>query len=103
MLDRIAISQAEIALFCKRWGIAEFAVFGSVLRDDFTPDSDIDILVSFKPGTKHGFADLTAMERELEIILGREVDLGTRCSVEEDPNYLRRRAILNSTQVIYAE
>jgi predicted nucleotidyltransferase len=103
MLDRITIPQDKIISFCKNWGITKFAVFGSVLRDDFASDSDIDILVTFRPDVKYGFADLAAMERELEVILGREVDLGTRRSVEEDPNYLRRRAILNSAQVIYAE
>jgi predicted nucleotidyltransferase len=103
MLDRIAIPQDEIASFCRRWGITEFALFGSVLRDDFTPESDIDVLVTFRLDVKYGFADLAAMEQELETIFGRSVDLGTRRSVEEDPNYLRRRAILDSTQVIYAE
>ncbi len=103
MLDRVAIPQDKIAAFCQRWGISELALFGSVLREDFTSQSDIDVLVVFKPGIKRGFADLTAMETELESIFGREIDLGTRRSVEEDPNYLRRNAILNSAHVIYAE
>lgn len=103
MLDRVAVPQDEIAAFCQRWGISELALFGSILRDDFTPQSDVDVLVTFKPGIKRGFADLSAMETELGSIFGRNIDLGTRRSVEEDPNYLRRNAILNSAQIIYAE
>ena len=103
MISKLAISQNEIEAFCLRWGIREMALFGSVLRADFNPESDIDVLVAFQPGTKVKFADLLRMEQELSAILGRKVDLGTRRSVEQDPNYLRRREILNSAQVIYAD
>ena len=103
MLDQIAMPQDKIAAFCRRWKIQEFSLFGSVLREDFSPESDIDVLVTFKPGVKYGFADLADMESELQAIFGRKVDLGTRRSVEEDPNYLRRKTILSSTKMIYAE
>ncbi len=103
MVSNITISQDLIAAFCQRWGIRELALFGSVLRDDFSHESDIDVLVAFEPGTKHTIGDLMAMEDELETIFGRKVDLGTRRSVEQDENYLRRKAILESAQVIYGE
>ena len=101
MISNIAIPHDEIASFCERRGISELALFGSVLRADFSPESDIDVLVTFKPGVKPTIADLTQMENELKVIFGRNVDLGTRHSVEEDANYLRRKAILDSTQVVY--
>jgi len=97
------LDEAEIAAFCRRWGIREFALFGSVLRDDFSPESDDDVLVSFKEGRKPKLADLLEMESELKAIFGRDVDLGTREAVEQDENYLRRKAILGSAQVIYEE
>lgn len=101
MLAKIQINQEEISAFCQRWQVNQFALFGSVLREDFHSDSDIDVLVEFEPGTKRRFKDLWAMENELQALFGRPVDLGTRQSVEQDPNYLRRRAILGSLQVTY--
>jgi uncharacterized protein len=103
MLPRVAIPQEQIAEFCHRWNIRELALFGSVLRNDFGDDSDVDILVKFKPETRVTIRDLMAMETELEAIFGREVDLGEHLMIENDPNYLRRRAILSSLQVIYEE
>lgn len=92
----------QIAEFCTRWGIVEFALFGSVLRDDFGPDSDIDVLVRFTTERKYKLHDILQMEREIEVLLGREVDLVDRLTVERSENYLRRRAILNSARLIYA-
>lgn len=103
MIQHIDLHREKIAAFCKRWGIQELALFGSVLRDDFSPDSDVDILITVPENRRLKLADLLQMQAELEDILGREVDLGTRRSVEEDENYLRRQAILESAQVIYAE
>ncbi len=103
MISNLAISQREIEVFCQRWNISVLALFGSVLREDFRTESDIDVLVTFKPETKVRFADLMQMEQELSAIFGRKVGLGTRKSVEDDPNYLRRREILGSAQVIYGE
>ena len=99
---RIAIPQKEIADFCRRWKIAEFALFGSVLRDDFEPDSDMDVLVTFAPDARWGLFALYKMEQELKAIFGREVDLATRGGVEASRNYIRRKAILSSAQVIHA-
>ncbi|HMM28797.1 MAG: nucleotidyltransferase family protein [Chloroflexota bacterium] len=99
---RISVSSAQIAAFCQRWNVIEFALFGSVLRDDFTPESDVDVLLSFAPGTVYKFKDLAAMEVELSTIFGRRVDVVDKDAVHASPNYLRRRAILSSAEVIYA-
>ncbi|MDE0434170.1 MAG: nucleotidyltransferase family protein [Bryobacterales bacterium] len=101
MNAHIDIPPDEIAAFCKRWQITELALFGSVLRDDFGPDSDVDVLVQFGEEARHTLFELDDMELELEEIFGREVDLVSRRGVEASRNYIRRKAILNSAQVIY--
>ena len=88
--------------FCKRWHIDEFAVFGSVLRGDFGPDSDLDVLVSFSPGADWGLLDHLQMEQELVALLNRKVDLLTRRAVEQSRNWIRRQEILSTAEVIYA-
>jgi hypothetical protein len=88
--------------FCKKWKVAEFAIFGSALRADFGPDSDVDVLVTFKPDSKWSLFDLVQMEEELKGMIGREVDLVTRPGIEASRNYLRRNAILSSAKVLYA-
>ncbi len=98
---RIEIPQDRVAEFCRRWKISELALFGSVLRDDFRPDSDVDVLVTFAPDARLRFSDLLQMERELKQILGRDVDLIDRACVEESKNWIRRRAILGSAQTVY--
>ena len=92
----------EIAAFCRRWQVVELALFGSALRDDFGPDSDIDLLVSFNPDARPTLFDVVRMQEELSRVLGRKVDLVTRRAVETSRNYIRRRAILGSAQVVYA-
>ena len=77
MSAKILIDRKKIADFCRRHHIRRLALFGSVLRDDFRPDSDVDILVEFEPGTSAGFLRLAAMELDLSKILGRKVDLRT--------------------------
>ena len=89
-----------IAEFCKRWQIREFALFGSVLREDFRPDSDVDVLVTYMPTAHPSLFSLVQMEEELKKILGRDVDLVDRLSVESSENYIRRRNVLNSAIVI---
>ena len=91
-----------IAAFCRKWKIAELAVFGSVLRNHFGPDSDVDVLVRFDPAARHGLSEWMETERELAEILGQEVDLISRQAVEWSDNYIRRKAILGSAQVLYA-
>ena len=74
----IDISQAKIAEFCQRHHIQKLSLFGSVLRDDFRPDSDVDVLVEFEPGKTPGYFKLVSMEMELsEMLKGRKIDLRT--------------------------
>lgn len=102
MTARVEIPSERIAAFCERWQVGELALFGSVLRDDFGPDSDIDVLATFRKEARHTLFDMVRMERELKAIFGREVDLVERADIERSPNYLRRRAILESPETIYA-
>lgn len=96
------IPEDKIADFCQRWRITELALFGSVLRSDFRPDSDVDVLVSFAPDARWSLFDLATMEHELEAVLGREVDLVERRAIEQAENYIRRKSILDNAEVIYA-
>src|SRR3990170_8236105 len=95
---RIDIPKERIAEFCRRWKISELALFGSVLREDFRPDSDVDVLVTFAPDAKWSLFDHVDMEDELAQILGRPVDLVSRRGIERSRNPFRRRAILESAR-----
>jgi uncharacterized protein len=90
-----------IRAFCKKWGVAEFALFGSVLRGDFRSDSDVDVLIAFEEAAKPTLFALADMQDELEALFGRKVDLLTRRGVEGMVNWYRRRHILDSARVIY--
>jgi predicted nucleotidyltransferase len=98
---KIAIPKDKIADFCRRWKISEFALFGSVLRDDFRSDSDLDVLVTFASDARWGLFALYEMQQELKKIFGREVDLVSRRGIEASRNYIRRKAILKSAEVVY--
>ena len=98
----LQVDEVRIGEFCKKWKVAEFAIFGSALRPDFGPDSDVDVLVTFKPDSKRSLFDLVQMEEELKGMFGREVDLVSRQGIEASRNYLRRKAILDSAKVLYA-
>ena len=97
----IDISQDQIAGFCQRWQISELALFGSVLRDDYGPGSDVDVLVTFVPGAKWSLLDHVRMEQELAGLLGCRVDLLTKRAVERSPNWMLRGEILSTAEVIY--
>lgn len=97
---KIRIPRAKIAEFCKRWNVSEFALFGSVLRPDFSPESDVDVLVSFSPEARITLFDMARMQAELRSIFRRDVDLISRRGLEHSRNYLRRKNILNSARVI---
>ncbi|MEZ2238709.1 nucleotidyltransferase family protein [Microcoleus sp.] len=99
---RLGVSQKAIIEFCQRWQIIEFAVFGSVLRSDFRPDSDIDVLVTFAPEAKRGLTETLEMQDELKAMFTREVDFIIKKALEKSENWLRRQIILDSAQVIYA-
>ena len=100
--SRIQLDDDKIREFCRRWSIREFALFGSVLRDDFRPDSDVDVLVSFRPDAGHTLFQLVRMEEELKSMFGRNVDLVERSAVEQSENYIRRKHILDSALPVYA-
>ncbi len=93
--DRLKVSLDAIAQFCQRWNIVEFALFGSVLRDDFRPDSDVDVLVTYEPSHRLTLSDLLSMQEQIEHLFQRSVDL-----VEKNP--YRRSNILKTYRVIYA-
>ncbi len=98
----IKIPGEKIGKFCENWDIRELALFGSVLSDDFSVESDIDVLVTFSPDSTKTLFDLVRMEDELKQILGRDVDIVSRRGIESSRNPIRRGAILNSAEVIYA-
>jgi predicted nucleotidyltransferase len=97
MAARIHIDRKKIAEFCRRHHVQRLALFGSVLRDDFGPDSDVDVLVELEPGHVPGLAFL-AMEEELSKILGRKADLNTQGFLSP---YFRDR-VLAEAEVQYA-
>jgi uncharacterized protein len=97
--QRIQASPAQIAEFCQRWQITEFALFGSVLRDDFRPDSDIDVLVMFSSAAQWSLFDWVDLKDELEALFGRTVDIADKEGLK---NPYRRHEILRTHQVIYA-
>ena len=99
---RIPVLPDEVAGYCKRWRILEMSLFGSVLRDDFGPNSAIDVLVRFEPGPTPGLLGIVRMERELSELFGRRVDVVTRGAVENSRNPIRRQAILDSVRTVYA-
>jgi uncharacterized protein len=97
--DRLKASPAQIAEFCQRWKIAELALFGSVLREDFHPDSDIDVLVTFVPQSGWSLFDWVDMKDELKTLFKRNVDIADKTGLK---NPYRRYEILKTCQVIYA-
>src|SRR3989304_4276828 len=98
---KIDIPKEKIDEFCQKWKIVELSLFGSVLRDDFRSDSDVDMLVTFSPDAEWSLLDHVAMEEELSVILGKKVDLVSRRAIERSENYIRRQHILSSVQTIY--
>ena len=98
---RLSIDEQALAAFCRRWKIRRLEVFGSVLREDFGPHSDIDLLVTFLPDAEWSLFDHVKMTSELAAILGREVDLVSRRAVERSHNWIRRRAILGGSRPFY--
>jgi predicted nucleotidyltransferase len=96
---QIPINRDTIADFCRRHHIRKLALFGSVLRDDFRLDSDVDVLVEFEPGVAVGFIRLAGMELELSKILGRKVDLRTPADLSR---YFRQE-VLQSAEVQYVQ
>lgn len=96
------LPEAVLSSFCQRWKIQELALFGSVLREDFRSDSDVDVLVTFNPDADWSLLDHVRIQQDLEALLGREVDLVSRRGIERSANWIRRQAILDTAETIYA-
>ena len=96
---QIEVPMDKIKDFCLKWKIKEFSLFGSVLREDFRPDSDIDVLVSFEETVSWSLYDVVKMKDELKAIFGRDVDIVEKGAVR---NPFRRRSIMTSREVLYA-
>jgi len=99
---KVPIQADRLAEYCRANGIKRLDVFGSALRADFGPESDIDLLVQFKPDRIPGLFDFVRIEQEVADLFGRKVDLISRTGVERSRNYIRRAAILESAETIYA-
>ena len=98
-VGRLAIQDLSLADFCRRWKVRELSVFGSVLRDDFAADSDVDVLVSFDTAAAWSLFDIVNMRQELAGLMGRPVDLVEDAGLR---NPFRRAAILKSKRQLYA-
>lgn len=99
----VDLPRQAIGTFCRRWKISELSLFGSVLGKDFGSRSDVDVLVTYAPDARWSLLDAVRMEDELAALLGRKVDLVSRRAVECSDNWIRRSAILESAEVIYAK
>ncbi len=102
IITAIELPMEQIREFCHKWQVTEFALFGSVLRDDFRPDSDIDVLLTFSSTAQRGLSETLQMRDELQTIFGRKVDLIAKPAIERSENWLRRKNILESAKTIYA-
>ena len=103
VVHHLEIPDEVLAAFCRRWKITELALFGSVLREDFRPDSDVDVLVTFSPDAEWSLFDMVHMQEDLQGILGRKVDLVSRRGLEQSHNWIRRKAILSSAEPVYVQ
>src|SRR5437764_12019801 len=102
MPANIDLPRQALVDFCRRWHVTEFALFGSVLRDDFRPDSDIDVLVRFAPDAYYSLLTFARMANDLSDLLGRTVDLVSRDAVEQSGNWIGRHESLHRAELYYA-
>lgn len=100
---RLGLSSQDVATFCQQWDIAKMALFGSILRDDFRADSDIDLLITFAPDARQGLLTLAKIKHELESRLQRPIDLVPEASIQMSDNWIRQRDILSTAQTIYEQ
>jgi predicted nucleotidyltransferase len=96
---RIDVPMKQIEAFCRKYGVQEFSLFGSVLRNDFSPQSDVDVMLAFKPGYGFTFENTPDIQDELETMFGRAVDVIEKGRIR---NPFRRQAIMNSYRIIHA-
>jgi predicted nucleotidyltransferase len=101
MMNIETLPMQEIARFCRKWQIVELSLFGSVLRADFNPESDVDVLAAFSHQSERGLFDHVQMQQELQSLLGRRVDLISRRALDYSQNRILQTEILNTAKVIY--
>jgi uncharacterized protein len=99
--DNIENFKTNLKNFCDRWLVEEFYLFGSVLREDFRADSDVDVLIKFNLNSRIGLIELVGMKQELEDFFGRDVDLLTKGSIEQSHNWIRQKEIFGTMRLIY--
>lgn len=99
--ERLTISEKELGEICQQWKITELALFGSILREDFREDSDVDLLVSFASEAPQGLLTLAKIKHQLENSLNRTVDLVVKEAIQEGENWIRRQEILSTAVIIY--
>jgi uncharacterized protein len=102
MNKRAPLPIQDLVRFCAKWRIEQLAVFGSYLRDDFGPESDVDFLATFAADARWSLFDEITMVDELEHIVGRRVDLIAKDALLRSKNYIRREEILSTAQILYA-
>ena len=96
----IELDSEAVRAFCRKWKIKELSVFGSILRDDFRADSDVDFLADYEEDAEWDLFDHMDMEEELAGIIGRNADLIERSVVEKSENYIRRKYILSNAEAV---
>ncbi len=102
VINNVELSDAAIEKVCRKYGVEELSIFGSALRDDFGPGSDVDFLVVFNNNDAGPWmSKFTDLEEELSRVIGRKADVVDKRGVEQSENYIRRRHILSSARVIY--
>ena len=94
----LSFDRNRLSEWCAHWRVSGLSLFGSVLREDFGPSSDVDLLVTFEPGASWSLVDHVRMEEELAEIIGRTVDLVSRAGLEQSANWIRRQAILDTAR-----
>ncbi len=99
MSPKIKVDYRRVAAFCSRWKVKELALFGSVLRADFGPDSDVDVLIGFAEDAKWDLFDLATIYDELRELFGREIDLVENGTIR---NPFRRQSIMSTREILYA-
>lgn len=102
-MQNINLEIEKIDYICQQWHIEELALFGSVLREDFNPNSDIDVLVSFAEDAKITFFDLDYLEQKLSELFNRPVDIVTKRAIEQSHNWIRKKNILENAKIIYEQ
>jgi len=98
---RLGITLNRLFLLCQKWGIREMALFGSVLREDFHKDSDLDFLISFESNVPQGLLTISKLKYELESLLNYPIDIAIKDSLKTSDNYIRSKEILTTAYTIY--